>query len=401
LTASFSEISVPSGNEVSETRPANSLYFPALDGVRALAILMVFGQHYLQLLWGWAGVDVFFVLSGFLITGILFDTSGQQHRVRNFYVRRTLRIFPLYYGLMLLLALLYPLFRWRWSWTWLLWPAYVGNFCRGIHPFALGSAMQMLADFQPLSATFPHIQLYLGHFWSLCVEEQFYLVWPWVVFWIRDRRKLMYLCLAAVVICPLMRVVCSHTLPQFMLEQEVLYRWTPFRVDALLLGGLVALVWRGPSWRRLLMLARAGFCLLFTAMIGYLAYGALHRGMGYAHPNPVWANTWGLLLVDVFSACLIAMALEPGSIAFRVFSLRPLRWLGRISYGAYVFHDIYHLEIINWMRHITTHVEYGTALVGFPLTLLLAWASYRWFETPFIRLKERWTRSPLAVRTVE
>ena len=107
-----------SGDAVVATRPASQTYFPALDGIRALAFLMVFAQHYLQMLWGWTGVDIFFVLSGFLITGILYDTRDQAHRVRNFYVRRTLRIFPLYYGLMLLLVLSYPYFRWQWCDNW-------------------------------------------------------------------------------------------------------------------------------------------------------------------------------------------------------------------------------------------------------------------------------------------
>jgi len=114
---------------------AGHSYFPALDGIRALAFLTVFANHYLRLPWGWAGVDVFFVLSGFLITGILFDTREQANRVRSFYVRRILRIFPLYFGLMLALVLLYPIFRWDWSWSWLLWPAFLGNFVRGQHVF--------------------------------------------------------------------------------------------------------------------------------------------------------------------------------------------------------------------------------------------------------------------------
>jgi len=191
------------------------------------------------------------VLSGFLITGILFDTKDQPHRVRNFYVRRTLRIFPLYYGLMLLLLLAYPLFRWDWNWTWLVWPAYVGNFARGIHPLIYRPNLQLLADFQPWSQRFHSVQLSFGHFWSLCVEEQFYLIWPWVVFCVRDRRKLMWICLAFVVACPLARWEAHRIMPQYMIDQEVLYRWTPFRIDALLLGGLVALIRRGPGSKTL------------------------------------------------------------------------------------------------------------------------------------------------------
>ena len=384
---------MPSESGASVVRPANSVYFPALDGLRAIAFLMVFGAHYLKLPWGWTGVDVFFVLSGFLITGILYDTRDQVHRVRNFYVRRTLRIFPLYYGLMLLLLLSYPLFHWRWSWGWLLWPAYLGNFFRGIHPYAYRSSMELLADFQAVSRTFPAVQLFFGHFWSLCVEEQFYLIWPWVVFRVRDRKKLLSICLACVVICPIMRLVGNHSLPQFMLDQEALYRWTPFRVDALLLGGLVALVRRGPSPRRLLIGARAGFAVLLSVFVLWLALKPAALPGTVADMYPAWHFTRGLLFVDLLSACLIVMALESGSVVYRIFSVRPLRWLGRISYGAYVFHDIPHYLLYRLILHY--HVwdpRDAIALAGFACTLLLSWASFRWYETPFIRLKERWTR---------
>jgi peptidoglycan/LPS O-acetylase OafA/YrhL len=84
-----------------QSMPAKRAFYPALDGLRAVAFLMVFFHHYMRLPWGWSGVDFFFVLSGFLITGILFDTRHDFHRFRNFYVRRTLRIFPLYYGIIL------------------------------------------------------------------------------------------------------------------------------------------------------------------------------------------------------------------------------------------------------------------------------------------------------------
>src|ERR1700722_7833144 len=99
--------------------PEKKRFYPALDGLRAIAVLMVFYQHYypnfrMGLNWGWAGVDIFFVLSGFLITGILYDTQNAAHRFRNFYVRRTLRIFPLYYGVLLLALLLTPLLHWTW-----------------------------------------------------------------------------------------------------------------------------------------------------------------------------------------------------------------------------------------------------------------------------------------------
>jgi peptidoglycan/LPS O-acetylase OafA/YrhL len=226
------------------------------------------------------------------------------------------------------------------------------------------------------------------------VEEQFYLFWPWVVFWLRDRKKLMYVCLACVVACPLLRVAGSHWLPEFMLQQEVLYRWTPFRVDALLIGGLAALAWRGPSPRSVLMVARVGFGVLFSVLLLWLALNPNARHKPANYPYPHWIFTWALLFVDVFSACLIVMALEPGSVIFRIFNLRPLHWVGRISYGAYVFHEIFHSQYEWLIAH--SHVPYQRLMMpvfALACTLLLSWASFRWFETPFIRLKERWTQS--------
>jgi peptidoglycan/LPS O-acetylase OafA/YrhL len=371
---------------------ASANYFPALDGLRAVAFLMVFTYHYLEIPWGWAGVDVFFVLSGFLITGILFDARDQPHRARNFYIRRTLRIFPLYYGVIVLLVLLWPIYRWEWNWHWLLWPAYLGNFYRGLRPFAVRSPLEMMADFQPLSRSFPAIQPYLGHFWSLCVEEQFYFFWPWVVFTVRDRRRLLAVCLACVVLCPVARVVGSHTLPQFMLKQEVLYRWTPFRIDALLMGGLLALVLRGPSPWRLLVLARLGFATLTAVVLVWVAIhpAARHGGLGYVYP--AWELTWGLSFIDLFAACVIVMALEPGSATFRLLGLRPLRLLGRISYGAYVFHNLLNLEILDFVKRHTGHYRLPSAALALAITLGLAWASFLWFERPFLRLKERLTK---------
>jgi len=115
--------------------------------------------------------------------------------------------------------------------------------------------------------------------------------------------------------------------------------------------------------------------------------------------HPAWNFTWGLTFADLLSACLIVMAIETGSVTFRIFNVRPLRWLGRISYGAYVFHDIFHPDIIRLVEHFTSYVKYETAAVGLALTFVLAWASFRWFETPFIRLKERWTRAPQGMRS--
>lgn len=396
---------VVAGN-TARTRPENRAFYPALDGFRALAFLMVFLQHYLQAPWGWAGVDLFFVLSGFLITGILFDTRNDRHRVRNFYVRRTLRIFPLYYGVLLGILVLMPMVHWQLTWKWLVWPAYIGNFARFFHPYAANDALQQLADFQPTAAVPRHLKLFLGHFWSLCVEEQFYLFWPWLVFWIRDRRRLVWLCALSLPICLGLRLLAQHSLPAWMLQNEVLYRVTPFRLDALLLGGLLALLLRGPHKEALLGMARRSLPLITVAVLLILLArpGTPPWQQPYIYPG--WRFTWGLSVIDLFSGLLILVALQADTWIYRMFSNRLLRWVGRISYGAYVLHDIPHpiyafagaKLVAHFARRfspgtsaLATASSIVTACIALAGTLVLAWISYRWYESSFLNLKERWT----------
>jgi peptidoglycan/LPS O-acetylase OafA/YrhL len=387
------ELHVVAGN-TAHTRPENRAFYPALDGLRAVAFLMVFLEHYFSFPWGWAGVDIFFVLSGFLITGILFDSRDDRHRVRNFYVRRTLRIFPLYYGIMIVLLLSWPLFHWQLTWEWLAWPAYLGNFARFVRPFVEASPMERFANFQPLGFVHGHkVVLFLGHFWSLCVEEQFYLLWPWVVFWVRDRRKLMAWCWASIVLCLGLRLLGQHWLPMWMMHQEVLYRATPFRFDALLCGGLIALLLRGPSAPVILLYARR---LSPLALLPLLYVGAefviqhVHRVTPY---YPAWKFTWGFDLIDGFAILVLLTVIQPGTLLYRMLHQRTLRWLGRLSYGAYVLHDIFHGVFVSLVNHITSSAAAPVLVAALALgsTLLLAWLSYRFFESPFLNLKERWT----------
>ncbi len=378
---------IVTGN-TSHTRPENRAFYPALDGLRAVAFLMVFFNHYAAMAWGWAGVDLFFVLSGFLITGILFDTRDDVHRIRNFYVRRTLRIFPLYYAVMLLVL---PFAYQGLSWSWLTWPAYLGNYARMFGPYTSGSALQRLADFQlvvdiTIHRAHPTV-LDLGHFWSLCIEEQFYLLWPWIVFRIRERRTLLLICALSVPICLVARLVAQQMLPTWMLTNEVLYTATPFRMDALLLGGFLALWIRGP--RRDLLLR--GVRIIWPIILIPIATAAMSRHI-WGDSHPAWTFTWGLLVIDLASAVIIACAIQPGSIVYRLLNQRPLRWLGRMSYGAYVLHDIPRDLYIGVAHHLLpAHIEGAAALIALLSTCLLAWLSYRFFESHFLNLKEKLT----------
>ena len=291
-----------------------------LDGLRAVAVLMVVVYHATvfergggpfsaALLkaarFGWSGVDLFFVLSGFLITGILRDERGAENYFRAFYSRRFLRIFPLYYLSLAALVLLYRVPPSESTWYWL----YLSN-------------VKATLDGWPAAP--------LSHFWSLAVEEQYYLVWPLLVFSL-SRRALLALCVAIVAIVPAMR-----TAAWFAGSSEIgLYTLTWFRLDALAAGSALALLVRSAPRARLRSGAWATGVASATAMGGIVV-----RGGG----DPNWTSplvlTVGLTLVALLFASFLALTVTASadSPAARLLGARGLRRIGEISYGIYVFH---------------------------------------------------------------
>ena len=223
---------------------------PPLDGVRGLAVLAVMISHFYglnrlkDLLWtdriyatltdgGWIGVDLFFVLSGFLITGILYDSKGGEGYFRSFYMRRVLRIFPLYYGFLFVVFVVAPLLvqprpndlQWLIDHQWWYW-LYIPNF---------------------LGATFTnHVPPYTGHLWSLAIEEQFYICWPLVVF-LCSRRTLLRVCAGVIALSLLLRIGFRLT----DVPRDWVYIVTPARLDGLASGAMVTLLIRSPSGRAL------------------------------------------------------------------------------------------------------------------------------------------------------
>jgi peptidoglycan/LPS O-acetylase OafA/YrhL len=388
--------SLPVTGNTTHTEPENRVVYPALDGLRAIAFLMVFMQHYLFLPWGWTGVNIFFVLSGFLITGILLDTRDTPFRVRNFYIRRTLRIFPLYYGIFIVLLLSTPFMHWHWSALWLAWPLYLGNFLRFLSPASgvAGSTLQRIADAQPFNGH--GSTLYLGHLWSLCVEEQFYLIWPWIIFSIRSRRALKWICISVIVIAPIARVLAAHLAPAWMIGRELTYRFTPFQLDSLLLGALLAILWRTVDRERLVHAGQWLLIPLLACAVFYLAT-TVHSRNFHAYVYPSWALTLGLSFINFFAASLILCCLRTSNWVARALQWSPLRWLGHISYGAYIFHDAIHPRIAHITAHIPstwvhTHFELAMASLALPVTIIMAMLSFYFFEKPFLNLKEKLTR---------
>lgn len=354
-------------------------YYPALDGMRALAAVLVFLFHYLQLPYGWAGVDFFFVLSGFLITGILYDSREGEHRLRNFYMRRVFRIFPLYYGVLAALFLAAAVFHLAYRLPVLVWPLYLGNYLPwfSANPFR----------FEVVGP------LVIVHLWSLCIEEQFYLLWPAVVFRVGDRARLLRVCVTLICVLPLVRLVLCLALPQATVLAGAIYTSTPTRMDSLLVGGALALWMRGPERARVM---RSGYGALGAALLvlatGQVVLGYLHAS---AMPWLYWMQSLGYSMTAVAGAGLLILCLDAGSPVGHWLSRPAVRSFGQRTYGFYVYHVIPIAFFTAWAGRMKARgVPWGLrnpvlAALFFAGITAVSYASYRYFESPFLRLKRR------------
>lgn len=373
----------------------NKRYYPALDGLRAIAVLMVFASHFIAIPdamnWGFAGVDIFFVLSGFLITGILYDSQLRPDRYRIFYMRRTLRIFPLYYAVLLLPVVLYPVFRWRLHPAQWMWPVYLGNYARFLWP---GDVIGNTSNFEDIRSTvFPRFTYQIPHLWSLCVEEQFYLLWPLIVFSVGKRERLRNVCLAMVAAVPLLRTFALHAASAEALSNGLLYRATPFRADALLLGGAVALCLRGREGKRLIDLASKAFAMLAALFVFLQIVAKLRDGHFLDAEYLKRYNAWGYTLLALAAAAVILMAVDEGSRLYRLCLHPALRWLGVRSYGFYVYHLLLgQVWVLASIALCLGHKGVASKLlpfIAFAGTVAVSWASFKYLESPVLRLKAR------------
>jgi peptidoglycan/LPS O-acetylase OafA/YrhL len=323
---------------------------------------------------GWVGVDLFFVLSGFLITGILVDTRTDPHYFRCFYARRTLRIFPIYYAVVVFLVFVAPAIHampretarmlWHeqlWYWT------YLTNVHFAIHPS-------------------PRLDALTGHFWSLAVEEQFYLFWPLVVPAVGERR-LRDVALAAVAVAFLARI----GLVELRAGTGWIYTMLPTRVDALAMGALVALAARQPrlatvARRWLPRLAAAG-----GATIVGVALSSRPHAFGFWSPL---VEVLGYPAVDIVaSAAVGVLVLEPTIGWFRrLCEMRWLREIGRVSYSLYVVHLPLMNACIAWAggrpsAPVPAIHRFLFVAVSMLLSVGLALLTWRFIERPFLELK--------------
>jgi len=361
-----------------------SRHLPALDGVRGLAVLGTLATHVFAgnaqtpmerffaavARFGASGVDLFFVLSGLLITGILYDTLGDTRYFRTFYMRRTLRILPLYYAVLF---------------GFVLTTVFLGkHYDRELLSYAL--------YLQNTGWIAPQVWRYHGpsmlpldHFWSLAVEEQFYLVWPLLVSLLVTRVRILTACWVGIVVAFVLRVLVL----MYGHDVSVVSTGTVFRMDSLLAGAALALLLRGPGHDRIL---RAGWWLFGVGMVivGICLTG-FHAGTGLL--NFVHATYYTGLAAS--SVGLIAVCLRRGGAMERGFSVPAMRWLGRYSYGIYVLHMILRQLLLQPTKAMllghgmaskgAVVIVSGFLMIG--LTLGAAWVSYHLYEVRFLRLK--------------
>jgi peptidoglycan/LPS O-acetylase OafA/YrhL len=390
---------------LSNTSRQPSGHLPALDGLRGLAILLVLLDHFTRLqpttafeqllsrvaTVGWVGVDLFFVLSGFLITGILLDAKGGESYFRNFYLRRACRIFPLYYGYLLLLLVGLPH-------TGVLSSGEIRNLLdtQGWYWSYLSNVMIARAG------SWEPIPMETLHFWSLAVEEQFYLLWPMVVWLVPDRR-LKWACVGALVGSLLLRLVLRGAGQPGL----VMYVLTPSHLDPLAVGAWLAVSSREP--RLLERLTRWAYPLILVSALGVVAIMMMARGPVV---NSLAMQSVGYPLLAVLCAgiLLAALAGRDDSPVNRLWRSRPLGFFGRHSYALYVLHPLLLLLAIRWGYDVSDFAALmGSQLLAqtwFAAVMVTASAgvavvSWHCWEQPFLRLKSRFPMggpSPLLLR---
>ncbi len=356
-------------------------HIPELDGVRGLAVLMVLFLHYwggatfrnpiihftgVLVSCGWAGVSLFFVLSGFLITGIIWDDHNNPGWWKNFYARRVLRIFPLYYLCVLLLL--------------------ITAFFAGNGALALHRIWVLVFYLQNAATNIDYYGSPLGtaHLWSLAVEEQFYLIWPLILSRCSNRQVARAMCVTIF----LLSLVCRFA--TFLTQGLPLYLALIFaRWGELSVGCYLALSFHNPHrWQRLYRVSRIAFPVLLAVAL----WAGFHRG-SFSTPT-MKSYAWGITLAALLCGGLLVLVLNNRYVG-AIFRNGALRRLGTISYGFYLFHALLH-PVFAWLADTTARHLHGvpTPVLRFfwagTISYIVASISFRYFELPFLKLRSKY-----------
>lgn len=352
----------------------------ALDGLRGVAALSVIAYHYIfiqtnapigslfyylraPLKFAWSGVDLFFVLSGFLITDILIKSRGSPNYFETFYARRITRIFPVYFLVLLSFFAAKTVLP--------------DNLVIVANPMPWWSYVLFVQNIPMWLSNDTSGALWLAPTWSLAVEEQFYLFVPLIVLWLPRRPAIaLLICLAGM--APILR----HLYPS-----TTAFMMTPFRTDSLLFGSLLAYAIQNP---RFLQLCRARVGLLY-AVLGILAAGIpvmMVRREWFEPFDFTWLSTFYLMLI-------LLVQVSPFGLLAKLFRSKVLLWFGLMSYAIYMFHEAVlglcqYLLLGSNSGGIHAPIDAAVTVLAFAVTCALAALSARFFEGPIRKFGHRW-----------
>lgn len=354
-----------------------------LDSLRGLAALaiVVFHSNSNRLPFGWAAVDLFFVLSGYLITGIVLRHGGSRGFLPRFYMRRGLRVWPIYYGLVLSIVVIGPFLPRPVRWEGL---PYVLTFTQGTPIYWSSDA--------------PFFSPYLGHAWTLAIEEQFYLLWP-VLILLVGRRGVIPLASAAIAGAVMARALGMRT------------TLLAGRCDGLALGAILAVLLAadsvaGPTAAANHARRARGFGrIALLAVIGLVVLRLL-AGPKSLHAHPHWpAST--ILVFNLLWFGVVGRVASLAGTPSMAWLRRPLpRTLGTISYGLYLYHLVIMLlahDLMGWLGYRTQPP--WLVVISLGLCFIVSWASWTFLEEPILRWKDRFAYRdvprPSSARTQE